>query len=228
MCKFYKFYICAVVGVIIEYPLFFSDFNETWIFQTGFRKILKLQTSLKFVQWEQSFSMRTDRRTNGQSCRSFSQFCERPRKYKISARFYKGLLLSIICRVCVACTFSYWCTITACIKCYNCKLLRISGKQKGRPACTKMHIFHNFVCNASTSPVGLVVGISYAKHQQCLCGGSEYVMPSFTSIFKRICHWSLTGPTSIQSTLFLSDPPWHYPPFYAQVCEVVTLPYRFL
>jgi len=53
--------------------------------------------------------MQTDGRTEGSHIEAnsrFSQFCERSRKCKISARFYKGILLSIICAVCVVCTLS--------------------------------------------------------------------------------------------------------------------------
>jgi len=43
--------------------LFVCDFNETWIFLTIFRKILKYKISPKSVQSQHSCSMRTDGQT---------------------------------------------------------------------------------------------------------------------------------------------------------------------
>jgi len=51
------------VGLQANYPLFLSDFSETWFFSTYFLKMLKRQISWKSVQWEPSCSMRTAGRT---------------------------------------------------------------------------------------------------------------------------------------------------------------------
>ena len=56
-----------VKSLHVKYPLFFSDFNETWTFSTDFRKEKsESQVSSKSVQWEPSCSIHTGRRT----CRS--------------------------------------------------------------------------------------------------------------------------------------------------------------
>jgi hypothetical protein len=49
--------------VYVKYPLFLSDFNESWSFSTDFVENLKYEVSLKSVHWKPSCYMRTDGRT---------------------------------------------------------------------------------------------------------------------------------------------------------------------
>jgi hypothetical protein len=71
------------IGLHVKYPLFLSDFNESWIFSTGFKKVFKHQISWKSVQswvipWGRAGGQ-TDRQTDRQDEANsrFSQFCER-------------------------------------------------------------------------------------------------------------------------------------------------------
>jgi hypothetical protein len=48
------------IGLRVKYPLFLSDFNETKLYSTDFRKILKYQISWKSVQWGPSCSIRRE------------------------------------------------------------------------------------------------------------------------------------------------------------------------
>jgi len=50
------------IGFHVKHPLLTSDFNDTWIFSTDFRKILKYKILWKSLRWQPSCSMRTNGR----------------------------------------------------------------------------------------------------------------------------------------------------------------------
>ena len=64
-------------GLHVKYRLLSSDFNETWIFSTDFRRILRYQISWKSVQGEQRSSTRT---VMTQMIVAFRNFASVPKK----------------------------------------------------------------------------------------------------------------------------------------------------
>ena len=63
-----------------KYPLFLPDFNETRIFFDRFSKNTYIQNSCKSVQWEPSWSTRTDRRIDMTKLMvAFSNFAKAPK-----------------------------------------------------------------------------------------------------------------------------------------------------
>jgi hypothetical protein len=60
------------IGTRVQYPLFLSDFNKTWLVLKNFPWILKYEISRKSVQWEPSCSIRTCRYDDANS--RFSKF----------------------------------------------------------------------------------------------------------------------------------------------------------
>ena len=97
------------IGLHVKYRLVLSDFNETWILSTYFRKILKFHWTLSSGSRAVPCG-RTDRRTKrhdeADSC--YSQYCERVNKKKrpfpATCAVYFEILTS---------TDSCWHTLTA-------------------------------------------------------------------------------------------------------------------
>jgi hypothetical protein len=69
------------IGLRVKYPLCFLNYDQNWIFSTGFRKIIIYQISRKSVPWEPSCCMRTNRQEgrtdrHDEANSPFSQCCE--------------------------------------------------------------------------------------------------------------------------------------------------------
>ena len=87
------------IGIRIKYPLFLSDFNESWSYLTDFRKMLKYKISWKSAQWEPSCSNRDGwagghREVNNR----FSRLDERIKIARMHNRYWQLALHSAVFR----------------------------------------------------------------------------------------------------------------------------------
>ena len=75
------------ISLHVKCFLLFSEFNETWIFSTYCRKMLKDQISWQSVWWEPSCSTWTDRQTDMMKLiATFCNFVNTPEKCFFSAK----------------------------------------------------------------------------------------------------------------------------------------------
>jgi hypothetical protein len=84
-------------GLHVKYPLFLSDFNETWSFLTDFIKILKFQILWTSIQWElKSWTIpcgEMDRHDEAKS--HFLQFVNMPTMFFLNITQEISLILKI-------------------------------------------------------------------------------------------------------------------------------------
>jgi hypothetical protein len=80
----------------VKYPLLLSDFNDTWIFSTYFRKIIQYQISWKSVMWEPSCSTWIGGQTQTtKRIVHFRNFANAPKNWTVNICFIMLILISL-------------------------------------------------------------------------------------------------------------------------------------
>jgi phospholipase C len=69
----------------VNYPSLLSDFNETWIFSTEFRKIAKYQISWKYFQVEAELFQADGQTDMTKLIITFRNFANKPKNQLVNA-----------------------------------------------------------------------------------------------------------------------------------------------
>jgi hypothetical protein len=96
----------------VKYSSYLSNFNKTWVFWADFRKIFMYKISWKSVDWETSYSMKTDGRTDRQTDRQTDRYDQaNTDSYQFCGRVYKRYQCPVVksqaCNFCIKTNYAF-------------------------------------------------------------------------------------------------------------------------